>query len=232
MKPNGYSDSWAAANFASTSAGTGEYRVSDTEKILRKKGILKKDNITDSDNGIFQTDTGEITMRVKEKLVKVVSPKTEAITLMPETKNEKLGRLTLVSTSIPSAFAVVSVDNKPIAQSKRMVVIFNTDNLSSGFKSTVGREILVSQGRLPILMQTGKVVAKLKVPTEKKSLAKRLLGFFKKQEAPKQYALYALKINGERMQKLPLKIENGEFVLNIDTTGMKETTPFFELVAE
>ena len=232
MKPNGYSDSWAAANFASTSAGTGEYRVSETEEILRKKGILKKDNITDSDNGIFQTDTGEITMRVKEKLVKVVSPKTEAITLLPETKNEKLGRLTLVSTSVPSAFAVVSVDNKPIAQSKRMVVIFNTDNLMTDFKAAAGREILISKGRVPVLMQTGKVVAKLKVPTEKKSLAKRLLGFFKKQEAPKQYALYALKINGERMQKLPLKIENGEFVLNIDTTGMKETTPFFELVAE
>lgn len=232
MKPSGYSDAWAAANFTSSSAGTGEYRVSETEKILRKKGILKKDNITDPENGIFQTDTGEITMRVKEKLVKVVSPKTEAITLLPETKNEKLGRATLVSTSVPAAFAVVSVDNKPIAQSKRMVVIFNTDNVMSDFKATVGREILISKGRLPALMQTGKLVAKLKVPTEKKSVVKRLLGFFKKQESPKQYSLYALKINGERMQKLPLTIENGEFVLNIDTTVMKETTPFFELVAE
>ena len=232
IKPNGASDSWSAANFVATGKSTGEYRVSDTEKILRQKGILKKDNITDSENGVFQSDTGEIVMRVKEKLVKVVTEKTEAITLVPETKNEKLGRATLVSTSVPASFAVVSVDNKPISSSQRMVVIYNTDNLMTDFKVTPDRETLISQGRPPVLMLTGKLSATLKVPTEKQSVAKRILSVFKKKEAPKQYALYALKINGERMQKLPLEIKDGEFLLNIDTSKMAETTPFFELVAE
>ena len=232
MKPNGYSETWSAANFTSTGNGTGEYKISETIDVLRQKGILHKDNITDSDNGVFQTDTGEITMRVKEKLVKVVTPKTEAITLFPKTKNEKLGRATLISTSVPSAFAVVSIDNKPISQSKRMVIVFNTDNIMTGFKTAIGREILFEAGELPILMQTGRLVAKLKLPEENHSIISRFLGIFKKQESPKQYNLYALKINGERMQKLPLKIENGELILDIDTSKMNETTPFFELVAE
>ena len=231
MKPNGFSGLWANANFTSTGEGVGEYRICETEKLLREKGILGKDNITNSANGVFQSDTGEIIMRAKEKVLKVITAKTEAITLFPETKNEKLGRATLVSTSIPSAFAVISVDEKPISESKRMVVIFNTDNIMTDLKVTSDREVLLDGGRTPVLMQTGKLVAKLKVPNVKLPFVKRILNIFKKQETPK-YALYALKINGERMQKLPLEIENGEFVLNIDTTGMKETTPFFELIAE
>lgn len=231
LKPNGASDSWSAANFVSTGNSTGEYSITETESVLRQKGILDKKNVTDAKNGVFQSDTNEITMRVKEKLIKVVTPKTEAISLLPETKNEKLGNLTLESTSIPCAFAVVSVDNKPIANSEKMVVIFNTDNIMTDFQVTADREVLISRGKLPVLMQVGKVSAKLKLPTKKVSMLEKIKSFFKK-SSEKQYALYALKVNGERMQKLPLEIKDGEILLNIDTTNMAETTPFFELVAE
>ncbi len=232
MSPEGSSDVWSAANFASTGEGKGEYKISDTEAILREKGVLRKGNITDSANGIFQSDTGEITMRVNEKVVKVVTAKTEAIALTPETKNEKLGKVTVHSTSVPASFAVVSVDNKSIANSQRMVLVYNTDNIMTDFKVAEGREILISAGTLPVLMKVGKLSATLDVPSQKKSILKRVLSIFKKSEEPKSYSLYSLKITGERIEKLPLQIKDGKFAIEIDTTKMKETTPFFELVAE
>ncbi len=232
MTPEGSSDVWAAANFASTGEGKGEYKISDTEALLREKGVLRKDNITNSAKGIFQTDTGEITMRANEKVIKVVTDKTEAVALTPETKNEKLGRVTLKSTSVPAAFAVISVDNKPLSKSQRMVVIYNTDNIMTDFKVAKGREILISAGKLPVLMKVGKMAAIFDVPSQKKSILKRLVSIFKKSEQPKTYSLYSLKITGERIEKLPLEIKDGKFEIKIDTTAMKETTPFFELVAE
>ena len=71
----------------------------EMERILRKKGILSADNITNASNDVFQTDTKQITMRSQEKLVKVVTPKTEAITMLKSTKNEKLGNMTIKSAS-------------------------------------------------------------------------------------------------------------------------------------
>ncbi len=232
MTPEGSSDVWSAANFASTGKGVGEYKISDTEALLRDKGVLRKDNITNSAKGIFQTDTGEITMRVNEKVIKVVTDKTEAVALTPETKDEKLGRVTLKSTSVPAAFAVISVDNKPLENSQRMVLIYNTDNIMTDFKVAEGREILISAGSLPVLMKVGKLSATFDVPSQKKSILKRIFSIFKKPTSPKTYSLYSLKITGERMEKLPLEIKDGKFAIEIDTTKMKEATPFFELVAE
>ena len=224
MKPEGATAAWTGINI-------GGYKVSEAEKILRKKGVLGKGNITDTAGGVFQSDTGEITMRAKEKLLKVVTEKTEAIACTADAKNEPLGRATFVSSTTPASFAVVSVDGKPLSTSERMVVIYNTDNLMTGFKATIGRNSLVDIGRMPVMMKAGKLSAKLKLPAPKLPILKRVAAFFKK-PAPKSYNLYALKVNGERMAKIPVEVKDGEILINIDTFSMKETTPFFELVRE
>lgn len=232
IEPVGSSESWSVMNFSSTGAGDKKFDIDAMAETLREKGILPKGNISNPKEGVFQSDTGEITMRVKDELVKVVTPKTEAAAIKPKTKNEKLGLVTVREVSVPAAFAVTSVDGKPLENSKRMVVIFNTDNIATNFKVSSNRTVLMGQGTAPVLMQTGKVSAAFKVPTEKKTFITRIKNLFTGKSETPNFSLYALKITGERMEKIPLKIRDGVMDIEIDTSKLKEFSPFFELVSE
>ena len=232
IKPVGYSETWSSNNFASSGSGDKKFDISEMTETLRKKGILPKENISDPSKGVFQSDTGEITMRVPEELIKVVTPNTEAVALTPATKNEKLGLVTVKSTSEPAAFAVTSVDGKPLSKSRRMVVIYNTDNISTGFEVSRDMCNLVSRGRTPILMKVGKVSATIKLPEDKGGILARMAALFGlKRDAP-TYSLYALKITGERLEKIPVEIKDGMINIELDTSKLKEFSPFFELAAE
>jgi hypothetical protein len=75
------------------------------------------------------------------------------------------------------------------------------------------RITLIKQGGLPILMQTGKLKAALKVA------------------APEGMTLFALGMDGTRKEKLQLKTGNGSLKIEIDTAKLKNgPTPFFEIV--
>lgn len=227
FEPIGSSASWAASNVAGTGAGDKKFDISQAAKRLREAGILPADNATDPAKGVFQSDTGEITMRVKEELVKVATANTEAVALKPATKNEKVGALTVKSVSVPAAVAASSVDGNPLAESGRIVFIFNTNNISTNFKVSRDETTFISKGTTPILMQVGKVSATLEKPS---------LGFFDDVAslfgAGKKFSLYALKITGERLEKIPLEESDGMLKIEIDTSKLKEFSPFFEIVAE
>jgi len=184
----------------------------EMEKILRKNGILTADNKTDAKNRIFQTDTKEITMRSNEKLVKVVTPKTEAITMLKSTKNEKLGNMTIKSVSTDVAIALSSLDNKSLNQSDKLILTIATDTAMSGFGVSKNRLYVTGWGKMPVVIETGKFFAELKVDGNKK------------------YTMYSLKMNGERIDEIPLEVKDGKLILDVDTT--KHTAVFFEIVAK
>ena len=48
---------------------------------MRRSGLLPEANISEPSKGVFQSDTGEITMRAKENLLKVATRFSEAVTL-------------------------------------------------------------------------------------------------------------------------------------------------------
>ena len=232
IEPIGSTKTWSEMNFSSTGEGDAKFDINAMADRLRSKGILPKDNISNPKDGVFQSDTGEITMRVNDELIKVVTANTEAVALKNHTKNENLDLLTVNSVSVPAAVAITSVDNKPLANSERMVIIFNTDNISSGFKITHDREFLISAGAAPVLMQVGKVSLRFKLPQSNKRLIDKIMGLFGKEKPKSAYVLYALKINGERLEKIPFVIKDGTMHIDIDTSKLKDFSPFFELVAE
>ena len=199
------------------------FDIASAEKLLRDKKILPDGNITDSANGVFQTDTGEITMDLAKGMVVVSTPKTEAAALKPETKNIKVGRLTVNSTSVPASVAVISIDDKPLAESGRMVLVYNTDNSATDCELTPSREVLVNVGKPPIIVRTGKLSAEFKLPEQ---------GFWSRLFSPKEYAVYALKLNGKRSEKIPFEVENGVLKINLDTASLSEPALFYEITAE
>lgn len=181
---------------------------------LKAKGILAADNVTDPDAGIFQSDTGEITMRTKENLLKVAAGRVEAISLEGD-RGEPIGKLDVQHTTVPALVAACAMDQVELAASRRVVLVYSTYAVNTGMELSPDRATLVELGKQPILMQTGKLDVTLE-NTHAKSMK-----------------LYALGFDGARREELPLEVAGDTLRISLDTGTLKDgPTPFFELSAE
>ncbi len=186
---------------------------------LKEKNLLPRTNLSDPEKEIFQSDTGEITLKVREKILKVVTPKTEGIALLPG-RSETLAALRIENTSIPASIAVISRDNLPVAESGRLVLVYNTEMAFTGMEMSELNpktlwQTLHKAGDLPVLLRTGTLKASLKC------------------QDPGRMKLYSLGINGARLEKLPLAAGAGSLEILLDTSSLKgSATPFFELTSE
>ena len=192
----------------------GSYNLNDSVQLLRKKGILSADNITDPAKGIYQSETKQITMRRNDKLIKVVTPKSEAVSLL-ENRSEKLDALTVKGVSVPALLGAAAVDGSALKDSKRIVFVCATRMANHGQKMEADDETLIDLGWAPSLMQTCKFTVELT-----NSNAENL-------------RCYALRLDGERTREIPLVKSGNTVELSVDTVELeKDLTPFFEIVAE
>ena len=188
-----------------------KFNLKDFTATLKAKGILPDSNISDTEKGIFQSDTGEIVMRTKENLIKVVTPKTEGVSLEAG-KMETLGCLNILGSSVPASISACSIDGKPLATSSRIVLVYATDAMNSDMELTQDKGTLIKLGKLPVLLRAGKLDASLKL------------------DSAQGMKLYALGIDGSRKETLPLEVKGGELKIQIDTAKLKNgATPFFEI---
>ena len=96
-----------------------------------------------------------------------------------------------------------------------MLLVFSTDALNNGMRfKDERRRVLEKLGTLPVLWRTGKLSL---------SIRNAAAG------SPK---LYALALNGERREELPVRVDGGRIQVTVDTAKLKAPTPFFELVLE
>ncbi len=190
----------------------GGFSLADTVRKMKAKGILNPDNISDPENGVFQSDTGEITMRAREHLLRVKSPRTEAVTLEAG-KRETVGALTVEQSSVAACVAVCSVTPDPVASSGRMVLVYSTEMVNTGMVVAPDRELMKDTGSGPALMRCGTLSVSLAC------------------KDPERVSLYALGFDGARREKLPVTAEDGQLRVQIDSASLADgPTPFFELV--
>jgi hypothetical protein len=202
-------DEWATSVI---DAKDGSFSLDDAVGKLKQSGILPAGNISNPSEGIFQSDTGEIIMRANEKLLKVVTARTEAVSLGAD-KGEKLDAFHVENTSEAATVAVCAMDDQPVASSSRLVLIYSTEVVNSGMELSYDRAKMIEPGVLPVLMKTGILTASLK----------NNLGA--------DMSLYALNVDGSRTEKLPLTYVDGSLQISIDTHSLTNgTTPFFELI--
>lgn len=181
---------------------------------MKAKGILPAGNLSDPAKGVFQSETGELTLRVKEKLFKAVTPRTEAVSLLAG-KSEPLGCLTVGGSSVDALVAGTAVDGRPLGESFRMVLLYVTEEANSGMELSADRSTLIKRGGAPALLRVGRLEATLKNANAAKM------------------SLYALGFDGCRRERLPLAVADGVVKIALDTAALKKgPTPFFELVAE
>jgi len=180
---------------------------------LKKQGILPQENISDPAKGIFQTETGEIILNGPEKKMTIITPRTEAISWERNTQ-EKLGKLTVFPAKGHATVAASAVDGKDLADSSRIVLIFSTEAINSGMKLSKDWTKLFSNGKKPTLVRSGECKAEL-------------------QTKPGTWKLYALGLDGERLEEIPLENAEGKLTVSFDTAKLKHgVTPFFELIRE
>lgn len=214
--PSGAADVEIHGWFTKVSERTvgGNFSLDRTVREMKERGILPKDNISVPSKGIFQSDTGELTMRVREKLLKVVTPRTEAVA-MSGGKSERLGAVSVLKNSTRGCLGVTSIDALPLPESRRMVIVYATEVVNSGMELGGGRARLVKPGTGPALLKTGEFAL---------SIRNRNRGTWK---------FYALSLAGERKEALPVEERNGALFLSVDTAKLRSAnTPFFELVLE
>jgi hypothetical protein len=190
----------------------GGFSLADAVRKMKAKGVLSPDNLSDPENGVFQSDTGEITMRSREHLLQVKSSRTEAVSLEAG-KRERVGVLTVEGSSVAACVAVCSVTPDPVASSGRMVLLYSTEMVNTGMVVGPDREMMKDTGRGPALMRCGKLSVTLAC------------------KDPERVSLYALGFDGVRREKLPVSVVAGQLRVQIETASLADgPTPFFELV--
>lgn len=181
---------------------------------MKSLGILSNDNISSGAAGILQSDTREITMNTKKKSLTVITPRTEGICMMAGEK-ATLKNLVVENTTIPATVAISSLDGEILSQSKRILLVYSTDAVNTGLETSDDRTTLFNIGKLPILVETGKL--KLSINTGNATAKK----------------IWALALDGSRKEEIiPLSVENGIMKIEIDTAVLKKGPAFFFEIAE
>jgi hypothetical protein len=161
------------------------------------------------------SDTGQISINSTQRSFSVITPRTEAIAFAGALPH-KMRLLKVLAASGPALLAASALDGNELEQSRRILLILATDarNTDMAFADRDDKE-LARLGKLPVLIRTGRYEVGLQHARAGK------------------LALYALRLNGTRAQKLRLKVVNGSAVAVLDTAALDfGPTTYFELLEE
>lgn len=182
-------------------------------EMLRRKNILPRDNLSNADQGIYQSETGELLVDAKRQIFKIDTPKTVAIT-SPELIEETVSVLARVFHTVPAATALTSLDDAALGQSKHMMLVLSTIPANTGMELSADRQRMINPGTLPNLMLTGTFELDIRV------------------QPGTAYLLYPLAYDGTRREPMALENKDGLLSIRLNTAELKHgPTPFFELVA-
>lgn len=189
---------------------------------LRELGALGPDNRTDPAAGHFESDTGEVFLDTSAGgELRVRTPRFEGAVLKRDHRVE-LDALTIERCTGPASVALVSIDPDPAAtlrDASRLLLVFSTDARNSAMRFTDAREDrLVDMGRLPVIARTAAVRVSLRRTASPDAV----------------FRAYALHLDGERADEIPVVRDGDTLSLLIDTDRLPVAgpTPFFELVLE
>ncbi|MDZ4197994.1 MAG: hypothetical protein U1E27_01770, partial [Kiritimatiellia bacterium] len=178
---------------------------------LRVKGILPPENVTDPARGIYQSDTGEILLESEIERMSVATPRSCGVAIKPGVEGSA-GAIVSARSDVAALVGVGALDDQPLSDSRRILVVYATDAVNSGHETSEDRVVLRKLGTLPILVETGTLSLRIRNQN-----AASLRG-------------YALGMNGTRREEVTLTAGEGILSLEINTADLKSGPAlFFEL---
>lgn len=190
----------------------------DTDAVVgqfKKRGLIPESNRTDAKKGIFESATGELFLDSNKNFMTVDTPRLQGMCAEAKGKCD-LSDFAVTRMGERGCVAAVSVDGKPLSESKRIVVAYSTNALNTGMEFVDdSMRGLMSMGKPPVLYKTGKFSFRLK------------------NKNARAFKLYALGMNGARVQELSSRSDAEYIRASIDTSKLKNgPSAFFELAAE
>ena len=160
--------------------------------------------------GAYVSSTNEITLKPAEEFFSVNSPKSNVL-LLAAKKAASAGVLSVRNGNTPAAFYIGSLDNKPLKESSRMILMHLTDikNENSVFGDKE-KTILRDYGSKTLLLRKNSAAAEL-----------ALSGAVK---------VYACAFSGERLFEVPLEKENGKVKFTLNNVVNKQPVTVYEIV--
>ena len=188
--------------------------TSEQLEEMRKRGMLSKNNRTDVLKGIFESSTDEIYIDTPRKYMTVNTPRLQGMSA-PAGETAKLSDFEVIYTQRNSNVTLAAVDGlKPIKEARRFALVISPNSLNSEMSFTDEDMVsLINIGKPPLLVETGKYKVALSTPHWK------------------LMRLWALNMDGSRLQELPLKKSDGRIEAEIDTSKLPIPSVFFELSA-
>ena len=157
------------------------------------------------------SETGEIVLDPAKKLFSVITPKTEAFVLE---KGAVSGKTLKVSNA--SEFQLVSLlslDNAPLKNSRRMLFMHLTDitntNSKVEFEGSKARTLFL--GELPLLVKNAKVQVSL-------------------ENNGRKFDIYALSADGKRLNQVKTSVKNGKTLFTANTAMHKSGVMAYEII--
>ena len=176
---------------------------------MKDKKILSADNISDFENRCYQTDNKQISIFKNKKKIIVNTPRTEGVALLAK-HSQKINALEVKSASENAMVAITSMDGNAIKNSEKLLLVFSTATLNSDMKLSEDLAFAKETGKQPALIKTATLRAKIELGSNKK------------------FKLYAIAINGEVRQEIPIKQYGNVLEITLDTSKLKYgATPFF-----
>ena len=187
----------------------GEFDLKKFISNLKDKKILSADNISDFENRCYQTDNKQISIFKNKKKIIVNTPRTEGVALLAK-HSQKINALEVKSASENAMVAITSMDGSAIKNSEKLLLVFSTATLNSDMKLSEDLAFAKETGKQPALIKTATLRAKIELGSNKK------------------FKLYAIAINGEVRQEIPIKQSGNVLEITLDTSKLKYgATPFF-----
>lgn len=202
--------------FVSQQDGSAQFDAAAFVRTLRERKLLAPDNLTNPELGLWQSDTQELLLDASAGTFTVRTPKSEAATGAAHTPFA-LDTLHRLTSSVPATISIHSLqDDKPLRDADHLLLIYLTTAMNTDMARSYDSSRLVSNGKLPVLLQTGTLQATLRLK-------------------PNQtYALFPLANNGLRRDPITLRADaDGLANLTLDTAQLPHgPTFYFELVRQ
>jgi len=134
----------------------------DLPKRVRAAGVFPRDRY-DPEAGRFRSDTDELELDVPAGLFAVRTPRTEAFVFARP--GRAAGAVLETSVDIPATVALSAMDDRPLAASRRLLLLHLTDaqNTDVRFRDET-RKILEDWGAAPVLVRRGEAEILLRLP--------------------------------------------------------------------
>lgn len=187
------------------------------EKILqelKRRGWVPQSNRTSFDGPVFQSDTAQLTVDAPADTLTIDTPRT-AGGYAPEGTTIKTQSVDVEIQKTDATVWVSSVDNAPIASSRRLLVTHLTDLQNSNVRyGDTDRRLLLEWGTLPHLVLNGEATVRIRIAN------------------PARATVWSLTTSGRRLGRVASRVEGNALVIPLSVDAGGKARMLYEVVVE